>query len=1028
MATDNAWAEVKARLDVLTSAAQLSLNPKGNKFDCPACGGKHKAMSKDGMGWYCVKCEEKGDSIDLFRICLSISPRAALKQAAYSIGVDVDAPAADGDRPPLPDRVKPEPWSLHHIDVAERFAALTVATAHYERLRIDGEDYAREVGGVDRERDEALAACLEYAHIRRALPAKKLPVPVGVCPWWKTGLKGVLQAEGGDEMVTAAFRAGVLVPKKDDDHYELFRGRLIFPWIEPTTGQTVYIKGRAVPEIGDLTHTKKVLHLGLRTNPNDPDTQPHVPKPSVPFGATWADELYSGRPIIIQEAEIDALSAMMAKIPSVAIGGTAGLGGAAVAEYIDRRPALVLWDNDWAKAMRQSRDGKPKHVWATQVAIKTARRLAMDLDCEWNLVRRMDKAKDLNQVLIDRGIRGVEEEVGWAVQNQVGVNDSTPGHLLIEPPMPLPEVDPQQDLIELIELIPSLDELGRRDVPDGWRVRQGVLYKTKWDKSKNTEIDQPSGIDRTPLVTAHVIDVHTEMWNVEIETPLIGGGRKKILARRSVVGTKKGIVSLADEGLDVTGETSAWMVKWLDDYQRHNKKTIPIVRGSEQFGWHGDRDGSDLTFLLGDRSVGPMDIRYVGGDVKLMRSVRTQGTMSQWRGVPEILSHYPRALVILYAALAAPCIRFIDEVAGFCVEVVGSSGTGKSTATQAAASVIASSSHGYMRSGAAGDTVPGLEHTMAASSDCPVFVEDTHKYSPEDQARLAMMAANGEGKARSNRSGTTRLPTKQWRTVAIFTTESPVSATTTFVGDQARTITLRPPMEADASDHIRQLQQLSARNYGHAFIQWIAHLQSGGWVQMIHAYDAWHKRVREVASSDSVQKRWAKPWALIAAVAECSAPVLGVSRDHAGIVSAECDEWFDGRETPSQARHALETVIEWAATRVDEVTNDEIGKNRTGQKHVWIRIIGEDAAAEMNIPEGSIAFAGKRLRRELAREKISLEVVTPVWRKNKWLVSSSHQMRVGVGRVRCVVIDPRSVNLSFRKEDTEETVGWKGRR
>ena len=1026
MASDNVWAEVKSRLNVMTAASQLNLKPKGKKFDCPACGGDGKAMSNDGIGWYCVKCEEKGDGIDLFRICLSISSKDALKQAAFSIGIDVDAGNTQHHQP-RPTPVKPEPWKLHPIDVGERFAALTVAAAHYERLRLEHHDYLHSLVGVNTERDEALSACLEYLHVRRAMPDQKLPVPVGICPWWKTGLIEVLDAAGGDDMVQAGYRAGLITPKKGDgdDHFEYFRGRAIFPWTDPESGQVVYIKGRAVPEIADKTHTKKIPHLGLRTNPNDPRKQPHVPRPLHPFGATWANELFTGQPVIIQEAEIDAISAMMARVPAVAIGGTAGVGGEAVGAWLAGRPAVVIWDNDWQKAMAQARAGRPKKTWATEVAIRTARRLAIDLDCDWNLVRRMDRAKDLNQVLIDRGVTGVSEEVGWSVTNAVGVNDSIPGHLVI---VPSGHDEPQQEDLDLVKLVPSLDDLSRRDVPNGWSLRQGVLHKRKWDKGNNTHINEPVGIDRTPLVTGHVIDVHSEAWHVELETEMIGGGMKKILARRSVVATKKGIVGLADDGLDVTGESATWMVKWIDAYQRHNK-TIPIVHGSEQFGWHGDRDGDDLTFLLGDRSIGPMDIRYTGGESKLVQSVKPRGSISNWRGVPKILEKYPRGLVVLYAALASPGIFFIDEMSGFCVEVCGSSSSGKSTSSQAAASIIASPSRGYLRSGAAGDSVPGLEHTMAASSDCPVFVEDTHKYPPEMQARLAMMAANGEGKARSNQAGTKRLPTKQWRTVSVFTTESPVSATTSFVGDQARTITLRPPMEGvDAETDISMLQRLSARNHGHAFLQWVTHLQSGGWVQLMHAYDAWHQHMRDVASSDSVQRRWAKPWALIAAVADCAAPVLGLPGTHSRIISEQCEKWFDGRETPSQARTAVNTILEWAATRVDEVVNDESVQGHKGQKLIWIRILGEESAARMKVPEGTVCYAAQELKKRMKRDvQTSLDVVLPVWKKEGW-AGDNRQVRIGKGRPRCVLIYPDKLGMSFKRHDLEEKAFWHGNR
>lgn len=299
-------------------------------FDCPACakklhGGTPPAMTKDRARWCCVRCDVKGDAVDLIgyarRLFLPGLPASdearakALRAACELAGID---PAAT--RQPLPAwkvreleakaaaRVRrsspsaPEP--LDARELAARSRAMSLAAWHYVTLagwhpRDHGEADRDGPSGDDRptarEHLEHLAdmvaphkvprlypvdfprgdvaRLLERAAAARSYVRRRLGmadgevVPevvrelVGVCPAQVTGLEALLNIHGGAALVEAAVDAGIF-RRVDGRLVEAFAGRIVYVWTDARE-RAVYLTARAVDVLSDAGE-KRFAYLSGR--------------------------------------------------------------------------------------------------------------------------------------------------------------------------------------------------------------------------------------------------------------------------------------------------------------------------------------------------------------------------------------------------------------------------------------------------------------------------------------------------------------------------------------------------------------------------------------------------------------------------------------------------------------------------------------------------------------------------------------------------------------------------------------------
>jgi hypothetical protein len=651
------YEDLRARLHPLDVAGQLGLRVKSNYFECPHDGcnvvkGKvvPKAQAFDDGHWRCCKCEAKGDAVELLQIREGLDKGEATERAKYLAGLD-------DDRPPPPPPSRPDPPKVPQAFLDRAIEVYTIATDHYDRLRREGDSYLARFGNdlspADRSTTgKARASGLAYLNGRGIAPLVKHRVPIGLAPSLRTGL--LIRLREWSDPLDVAVTHGLAYKAKSRSHEEAYRGRVWLPW-QDDKGNTLSVKGRAIPDLA--------AHNNLRRNKEDGsiampmksprttiygDKFPQAVKPTHPFGWAPAIELLrSGapEPLLIVEGEIDALSAMLTGYPAVATGGSSGVGTTVLAGLLDKQPfrTLVLFDRDDDDETRARVE-------------EDAQKLAAKTRSRWVLMPE----GDLNdQIQLRNG--GNLGNLATAIEKAV--------HNAHEPPQPKTRPKPKDKEKPKAARKPAgLTEEGQ---PDGWAIdrRDGQLMQRRgfidgqpdWE---GTRIFHPPSIvwrgqdlyDGSMIVglRGRPVGMRDE---VDIAVP-----RAKLKVGRDIV------PALASVGLDVQGATAKNMVAYLSDYERDKASEIELRLGSTQMGWHRN------SFLYGEEVFGPDRIAYIGGNNQLMEALGTGGTMNGWiNGVLRPLERHSASMLGMYASFAAPVLRYVPDINGFCVEYAGDS-------------------------------------------------------------------------------------------------------------------------------------------------------------------------------------------------------------------------------------------------------------------------------------------------------------------------------------------------------------------
>ena len=193
------------------------------------------------------------------------------------------------------------------------------------------------------------------------------------------------------------------------------------------------------------------------------------------------------------------------------------------------------------------------------------------------------------------------------------------------------------------------------------------------------------------------------------------------------------------------------------------------ARCVSRVGWHTTAGGN--VFVLPGESYGITD-----GERVLLQSAssnahhfRTAGSLEEWQeAIARCCVGNSRLGFAVSTAFAGPLLYLANEPSGG-IHYVGQSQTGKTTAVKLAGSVWGGGSlNGFLRTWRA--TSNGLEGTAAEHCDTLLCLDEIGQVDARDAGEVAYMLANGSGKSRSRRDGTSRPPA-QWRLLFLSTGE-----------------------------------------------------------------------------------------------------------------------------------------------------------------------------------------------------------------------------------------------------------------
>jgi len=1053
MSSDGLFADLRRRLDCLDVARHLGSNTKGRYFTCPdeSCPSlkrraRRAAKAFPNGTWNCMACEQRGDSVDLFALRKGLTMKEARAEAMSFAGLSFDQPP-----PPLPPPPPPPP-QLNDYDYEKHVRVLTIATDHYHRLRTEGDDYLDTLGptmhGEDREStNRGLMLAYEYLNRRGLPPLADYPVPIGLVPAWRTGLKERLHAALGNAGTKLGQAAGVLkVTKKRT--WETFRGRVWLPW-RNEDGQTVNAKGRAIPDLAQLCglrldqRGKPDLPMYFLRTTGDDEHKPHTRRPEHPFGWLASVEMLAAGlmgPILVVEGEIDAISAHLVQRPAVATGGTAGVGRSSLKTLLHKLGvrSVVLFDGDEDERVRSR----------TEAA---ARSLAEETRSEWVLLPH----GDLNDRLQNGGgRRGLLDAIDKALLDavpppeiddaQADEQDGPPaGHPAAADAPSLPG-EPDGVAARTPEGAAGASPLGRppdlpaneeRDhdtgrpvdldterQPHGWGiVSTGQLLRlASVNHNTGQERWERTGVYWPPRVAWRGRDVYEKRIVLGLRGRAIGVDEEveTVIPRQVARTTREIVAALAPVGYDVQTATAGALVRYLADYERTFAEAMELRVGSSQMGWYGK------AFLYGDQTIGGTGLRYIGEDQQRVSSLGRSGERDEWiEGVLRPLERHPIAMVGLYAAMAAPVLHHVPDLTGFCVEFAGLSSRGKTTVSSAIASAFGDprSDCGLLRTPA--DTYVALEQYASFNGCLPLFLEDTHLIEPKEKARnIVMMWVNGAGKGRGRKSGDGMRPVKRWKSVSLLTSEASICGSTTFGGVGSRVLSFPPPLPEASEDEevieeIRTIERSRVRHYGHAGRDWVRFLVNGGVSEVLEAFDQWLPVMQRKAPSIGTVQRWAKAFALILATSQVAHEVIGGSDVTSDILEVAIDH-VRSAAPPDQAAVALDTLLSWVATDAAGGVVGDSSEPEAHQRSVWFRIMDD----------GCVCVDAVEARRRLATIDVYLPDILREWVRREWVmykgkVQSRVRVRMARGPTYAIPLAPEKC-VGFRDQPVEEETMW----
>lgn len=180
-----------------------------------------------------------------------------------------------------------------------------------------------------------------------------------------------------------------------------------------------------------------------------------------------------------------------------------------------------------------------------------------------------------------------------------------------------------------------------------------------------------------PIQRFEDIETSKEKYKIEYRRGQSRKKKTKIVDSEVLCNANK-IVSLASDGVSVTSETSRNLVSYFNEIINENYDDIPLVPSISHLGWCTE---GFVPYIEGVEFDG--DARYT----KIFQSIRSKGSFDAWVDeISKCREYNLTARIVIAASFASSLIEPLHALP-FIVHLWGGSGTGKTVAQMAAASV-----------------------------------------------------------------------------------------------------------------------------------------------------------------------------------------------------------------------------------------------------------------------------------------------------------------------------------------------------
>ena len=293
---------------------------------------------------------------------------------------------------------------------------------------------------------------------------------------------------------------------------------------------------------------------------------------------------------------------------------------------------------------------------------------------------------------------------------------------------------------------------------------------------------------------------------------------RRVIADKRTLASANSIVSLADHGISVTSENARHLVKYLSDLENYNYDLIPEKPSVGRLGYIEGEGFSP--FVEGLTFDGDANFRTI------FNSVHPAGKREIWaETIHRIREGNVAAKIVVAASFASALVHPIGALPFFVHLWGAESGTGKTVALMAAASVWADPQVGrYIQT--FNSTNVGHERLAGFLNSLPVIVDEL-QLARDAKGKInfdVYRLAEGVGKTRGTRTGGMDL-TPTWSNCIITSGETPITAENAGAGARNRVLEIECTAEKKVIQDGHQVSAALKRNFGFAGREFVEALQ-----------------------------------------------------------------------------------------------------------------------------------------------------------------------------------------------------------
>ena len=344
------------------------------------------------------------------------------------------------------------------------------------------------------------------------------------------------------------------------------------------------------------------------------------------------------------------------------------------------------------------------------------------------------------------------------------------------------------------------------NVPAGYTINNGNVCIEKF-VSKDDKIEVP--FCRVPAMISAVgrnID-NNEYWDEILFTDIFGGVHREWISQQDAL-SRRGVMKLADRGLNLIEKNTSTMNDYLSACLQANSGNLPHKVVTEKMGWKCD----NTLFAFGERGfMADKTIEIIPLRKKVSDGLQCFGCLEEWVAAARPIIKYPLLRFKMYAVFAPILLRLLN-VPSFVVDHSGESSVGKTFSNDFAVSQLGDADRLRFN----GDTTKTAAEILAeAYTDLPLYLDETGTQQTDDALKaIIYMLSNEQGRMRGQKDGGLR-ETGTWKTIAFTTGERPLTSNKSFSGQQVRVIEIRGGFSHDVIADIKNAADTRKHHYGH---------------------------------------------------------------------------------------------------------------------------------------------------------------------------------------------------------------------